>query len=1070
MSTIAKISRPRLAGIMPRERLFRLLDKSRQLPVTFISAPAGAGKTSLVASYLESRQLPCVWYKLDAGDARIGSFFHYLGLALDNLAQTGGPLLPRLSDAAFQGMLGYSRKFFKELAERVKPPWVLVLDDYQETAADAMLHRVLLAGLTRLAEGVSVLIMSRAVPPEAFARLAANRQLTRLGWQEMRLSDGECRRICRLQGLGVTELEKCASFLADLDGWAAGLQIMINSCLTGREQSFEWPGACREEIFGYLAGEVYDDLAEEVQDFLVKTSFLTRMTAEQASRLTGLPHAADLLAALCRANRFTGRIGGEPHFYAYHPLFRQFLQDRAGRSFSRQQLQVLRQKSAVLMLEGEGQEDEAAALLRQAGDWHGLAWLILRKAPALTGQGRDTALHNWLEALPPQMMADDPWLLYWMGMAIRKSDAGGARRCFARAFELFREEGGDQADLLPAWVGVMECLLTALDDGAALDRYLALLPHILPDPEQLPGGETFERVTAAVYAALVIRHPRHADYAAWEARGLRLAAATSDPATRTRVLAYAAMHRVCLGNCDEAQGMLDMLRQSGGDDAALDLETRSRSIGVRILLANACGQFEQALELLDEGLDMAEAHQASCLDPLLLSNGIRAAILAGEAIRAATLLNRMAAMTQIRNSACQYWYHYLYAGLALQEGRVEKAATAAALALQSADAAMICYAGVACLLQRAAISWKQGDRELARQLLGQGAAEAAEAGYGQFVMEGLLLKAYFSFAEGREGEGLAALRQALDQGCSQHGLLPFMLQSTVLGELCARAITEQMRTGYVRRIVQRCRLKAPPQTEELEEWPWMLCIYTLGRFGLTRHGEKFPGSANEKSKPLELLKVLLAFGGRGVSELKMMNHLWPDADGDKARCSFDTTLFRLRQLLGVPDAIQVQKGNMTIDPHCCWVDSWAFERLLNRAEILLHKNGENSRPAFLLAHKAFRLYHGAFLTQDNDENWSNSMRKKLQNRFARGIEFFGMHLETAGQWQEAAGLYRQAVEKSPFSEIFYQRLMFCLHRLQRTAEALDVYADCCQMLHNSLDRRPSPATEMIYRALRGGTA
>ena len=1068
MSNIAKISRPWLTGIMPRERLFRLLDKARQLPVTFISAPAGAGKTSLVASYLESRQLPCVWYKLDAGDDKLGSFFHYLGLGLDDLAQTGGPLLPRLTDAALRGMPGFSRKFFKELAERIKPPWVLVLDDYQEMAADAQLHRVLLAGLTRLAEGVSVLIMSRSCPPPAFARLAANRQLTRLGWQELRLTRGECRRICRLQGLGVAELEKCAAFLAEIDGWAAGLQIMINSCLTGRDQSFGLPGTYREDIFGYFAGEVFADLAEEVRDFLVKTSFLSRMTVEQAIRLTGLPHAGDLLAALCRTNRFTGRIGGEPHRYEYQPLFRQFLQDRAGRSFSRQQLQVLRQKSAGLMLEDNGQEDEAAALLRQAGDWRGLAWLILRKAPFLTGQGRDAVLRSWLEALPPQILADDPRLLYWMGMATRKSDSSGARRCFARAFGIFQEEGGEQTELLLAWAGVMECLIAALDDGEALDGYLSLLPHILPDPEQLPGGEPLERVTAAMYAALVIRHPRHADYPVWEARSLRLAATTGDSGIRTGLLAHAALHRVCMGNCDEAQGMLDMLRQTGGNDADLDPATRSRAIGVRILLANACGQFEQALELLDEGLALADVYSLPCLDPMLLGNGIRAAILAGEAMRAAALLNRMAAMPQIRNSACQCWYHYLYAGLALQDGRVETAATAAALALQLADAAMLCYARVACLLLRAAIAWEQGEREPARQLLGQGAAEAAEAGFGQFLMEGLLLKAYFSFAEGEEQAGLAALGQALDQGCGRHGLLPFMMQPSVLAELCARAVTERMRTGYVRRIVQRCRLKAPPQIEELEEWPWMLCIYTLGRFGLTRHGEKFPGSANEKSKPLELLKVLLAHGGRGVSEQNIMNDLWPEADGDRAHRSFDTTLFRLRQLLGVPEAIQVQKGNMTIDPHCCWVDSWAFERLLNRAEILLHKNDGDDRQAFILAHKAFRLYHGSFLTQDTDENWSIAMRKKLQSRFARGIELFGMHLETAGQWQEAVGLYRQAVEKSPFSEIFYQRLMFCLDRLHRRAEALDVYADCCQMLHNSLGRAPSAATETIYRALRGG--
>jgi ATP/maltotriose-dependent transcriptional regulator MalT/DNA-binding SARP family transcriptional activator len=1062
MVHIAKISRPRLSGIMARERLFRLLDKARQLPVTFISAPAGAGKTSLAVSYLESRGLPSVWYKLDPGDEHPATFLSYLELALDSLAQSGGPPLP---SAVPQGGLGFSRRFFKELIERAKPPWMLVLDDYQEIAADAPLHRVLLAGLTRLVEGVSVLIMSRGAPPAAFARLAANRQMSLLGWQELRLTGEECRKIWRLQKLGAAELEKCVPLLAEIDGWAAGLQIMINGCLTSRRPLSEMSAAGREDIFGYFSGEVFADLAEEERNFLVRTSFLRRMSAEQASRLTGLPHAGELLLSLCRANRFTSRTEGEPYLYEYHPLFRQFLQDRASRLFSPQQVQVLRQKSAGLML-ADGQEDEAAALLRQAGDWHGLAWLILQKARSLTGQGRQAVLRNWLEALPQSMVVDDPRLLYWLGMATEKSDGDGARRCLARALDLFQEEGGEPPELLLAWAGVVECLLAALDDGAALDRYVTMLPHLLPDPEQLPAGEPLERVTVAMYAALVIRHPRHADFPAWEARGLRLAATTNDGAIRSRLLAYAAMARVCSGNCEEAQGLLDMLRRPGKDDAELDFATRSRIIGIRILLANACGQFDQALALLNEGLGLAEAHGVSGLDPLLLGNGIRAAILAGDGSRAAMLLQRMAAMPRIRNSACQYWYHYLYAALALQEGRVETAATAAALAMQLADAAMICYAGVACLLLRAAIAWEQGNREDAWQLLEQGTAAAAAGGYGQFVMQGLLLRASFAFGRGEQGAGLAALRQAMDQGGGRHGLLPFMLQSAVLAQLCARAVMERMQTGYVRKIVQRCRLKPPPQTEELEEWSWMLCIYTLGRFGLTRQGEKLPGSANEKAKPFALLKALLARGGRGVSELNIMSDLWPEVDGDKARRSFDTTLFRLRQILNVPDAIQVQKGRLTIDPRCCWVDSWAFERLLNRAEVMLQEDGDRSREAFLLARKAFCLYHGSFLTQDNDEDWSISMRKRLQSRFARGIEFFGSHLETTGQWQEAVGLYRQAVEKSPLSEIFYQRLMVCLDRMQQRTEALQVYADCCQMLRNGLDSAPSAATEAIYRALR----
>ena len=159
---------------------------------------------------------------------------------------------------------------------------------------------------------------------------------------------------------------------------------------------------------------------------------------------------------------------------------------------------------------------------------------------------------------------------------------------------------------------------------------------------------------------------------------------------------------------------------------------------------------------------------------------------------------------------------------------------------------------------------------------------------------------------------------------------------------------------------------------------------------------------------------------------------------------------------------------MTIDPNSCWVDAWAFERLLNQAEALLEKDGDNIVEATALARKAFRLYHGPFLPQDNDEHWTIPMREKLQSRFERGIELFGLQLESAGKWHEAAGLYQQGMEQSPLSEVFYQRLMVCLQKQNRINEALKVYSNCCQVLRAMLDAEPSPVTIKLHHSLRRG--
>ena len=79
---VAKISAPELAQVLPRTRLFRSLDRHRGRRIFWVSGPPGAGKTTLVASYIERRRLRCLWYQVDEGDADLGTFFHYMGLEI----------------------------------------------------------------------------------------------------------------------------------------------------------------------------------------------------------------------------------------------------------------------------------------------------------------------------------------------------------------------------------------------------------------------------------------------------------------------------------------------------------------------------------------------------------------------------------------------------------------------------------------------------------------------------------------------------------------------------------------------------------------------------------------------------------------------------------------------------------------------------------------------------------------------------------------------------------------------------------------------------------------------------
>src|SRR5438552_188167 len=164
----AKVCAPRLSEVYPRRAAFKALDRARRRPIVWISAPAGAGKTTLVGSYLKSRRLRALWYRIDAGDADAAGFFHHLRLAEKKLPP---PPPPGVSLAA------YSRGFFEALFSGFRRGSVLVLDNYQNLPGGSLLEPLLVEALSSLPAGANAIVISRGDPPPAWARLLANGNL-----------------------------------------------------------------------------------------------------------------------------------------------------------------------------------------------------------------------------------------------------------------------------------------------------------------------------------------------------------------------------------------------------------------------------------------------------------------------------------------------------------------------------------------------------------------------------------------------------------------------------------------------------------------------------------------------------------------------------------------------------------------------------------------------------------------------------------------------------------------------------------------------------------------------------
>jgi DNA-binding SARP family transcriptional activator len=203
-------------------------------------------------------------------------------------------------------------------------------------------------------------------------------------------------------------------------------------------------------------------------------------------------------------------------------------------------------------------------------------------------------------------------------------------------------------------------------------------------------------------------------------------------------------------------------------------------------------------------------------------------------------------------------------------------------------------------------------------------------------------------------------------------------------------------------------------------------------------------SGKGEGRLMELLKVLLALGARDVPQEQLAGALWPHVDGDYAQRSFNTTVYRLRKLLDVPDAILVREGRVSLNPACCWVDTWALETLLETIDAAFWEGAPPQAATAVpdFAQALQRLHRGAFLAGDDQRPVFKARRAHLRRRVQRGLLRLAGHWETHGEPGRAVDLLQHALDVDPLAESVCRELMLLLERLDRPSEALEVYTVC----------------------------
>jgi LuxR family maltose regulon positive regulatory protein len=499
--------------LVSRLRLVERLNEGLHRELSLISAPAGFGKTTLIAEWLHSRAAPlsrevgegpgvkAAWLSLDEGDSDPARFFTYLIAALQQvdpaIGQSAQAMLqtpqPPLPEALLTALIN-------DVAA-VSQPFVLVLDDYHVISA-LPVHQQLAFLLDHQPSQMHLVIATREDPPLPLSRLRARGQVTDIRQPDLQFTPEETAEFLRR----VTHADLSAGDVAALqrrtEGWVAGLQLLALSVRGSgdvRRLVDSFTGSNRY-VLDYLIEEVFEQQPADTQEFLLKTSVLDRMCSSLCDAIMGVSESAsqrvsdspirsfadsrEILRHLESTNLFVVPLDESRQWYRYHRLFADLLRHRLRIELGDQVDELHRRASQWYA--DNGFPDEGVRHALAASDWERAANLIKSGInDDFLKQGQMATLFGWYRALPEEVVRADPQLCIQVAWPLILTEQLDRAESYLALAEQTAEVEGDGALLGDVAVAQVHIARVRGDNQRAMvlsERALDLLP-----PDHLSG-------------------------------------------------------------------------------------------------------------------------------------------------------------------------------------------------------------------------------------------------------------------------------------------------------------------------------------------------------------------------------------------------------------------------------------------------------------------------------------------------------------------------------------------------------------------------------------------------------
>ncbi len=947
------------------DQVFKLLKDGN----IWVTGPPGSGKTVLISDIAVNCTRAVAWYELDPLDNDPATFFSYFSQSFSS-SPTHHFFDPPPPELLLENMLAlpiFARKFFRHLFKQLQQRWLLIFDNFHELSENSPILELIVICLQELPLDCKIIIISRQPPPPAFAKVKADGILNILSEKDLRFNRREITKIATQHGIRAEDANRIDYLQQTTAGWAAGLTLLLTEhsetiCSQNRGLKLD-----HQELFDYFTGVVFAKLADEEKKILIEAALLPDIQPDIIDQLCSNFSSKEYFSRLSKQNFFTYALDKHGTLFQFHPLFKEFLCNKADMLPPDELNSFYRRAAAILV--SKNRVGDAVELLIHAGDWPQSTELIQANGAAILQQGRFKTLLHWQQNLPSHIVDKNPWLLFFFGNATTAFNPPEAAKLIKKSFVLFQEQQNTRGALL-ACSSLITSIVSYLSDLSALDPWLDFLNQQL-DARTYTSDGSYENksISDSIFRAMVLRRPAHPDLKYW----LKLVIEHDNP---DPVLI---IHYLWTGQFPEAKAALDRICMQQEKIRSKLLLSALKAVETQYFFI--MGDNRNCCRVIDEGLQLINTTGIRVWELHFLVLGAGSCLNSGKRKQAKKYLRTVEKNIDKTRLLERSYYHVIKTIQALLDDDLVTADHHQQSALEMAlSIGMVSYE-TWCWFGSALVALFQSNYDKAVIRFDKVFTLSSSPGNPWLTCQAHLCIAYMYHKKRDRRQTIQHLNLGFQLAKHHNYLNFFFFLPKMTQALSVIALENDIEPDFVCRFIREKNLTPSPPPVHLANWPWPLKIYTLGRFSIVRNGETLQPSQS-KNKPVMLLQALIALGGRQVGKTQLANIFWPDSEGDFQATALKVTLHRLKQLLGIQNIIIQTPVYLSLNPSLCWVDCWQFERMANAAiESTKRNHGETTSKC----RRAITLYQGDFLAPYQDEPCFIDYRQRLQKIHKRLI-------------------------------------------------------------------------------------